>query len=357
MFASFWSSQGLLSLLARRIRWRKRSLPLAIIDLVRRDQTPQNAIRSEHLFCSDQQVKIDRLLLITHKTQRSGRMALSESVSVRHHYGSMEEFFGFAPSQLLGSIRRRYFSEDCHLPNENSSSSRKKKSVQMTKNRNTNEDQEKQQQQQQQNDTKSFVKRGTEFELLSVSVLKQHGFKIYHTGGPADEGIDFQGGWIFPHEASQKIQVIGQCKHQEKSKISSKVIRELEGVLAKRSHLYQYPTYAAKVSWSANEKELVAVGVLVSNRGFTTAAKQRHLNSKFPIINVVISTHDQAKHNQEKEEERAASIEQFSLNPAAQQTLPGLDVGISCRGSALANKKTITLFHKGHEIQHIDECT
>lgn len=47
---------------------------------------------------------------------------------------------------------------------------------------------------------------GLAYEQLVLKVLKRYGFQLMHTGGPGDEGQDFNGFWLFPHK---KIPVVG----------------------------------------------------------------------------------------------------------------------------------------------------
>lgn len=48
---------------------------------------------------------------------------------------------------------------------------------------------------------------GLAYEQLVLKVLARYGFQLMHTGGPGDEGQDFNGLWLLPHK---KIPVIGK---------------------------------------------------------------------------------------------------------------------------------------------------
>ncbi|EFA79487.1 hypothetical protein PPL_07538 [Heterostelium album PN500] len=86
------------------------------------------------------------------------------------------------------------------------------------------------------------VKKGTDFELLSINALSKYGFDLKRVGGAGDKGIDFTGVWRLPESSSssnggghskssnQEFNIVGQCKHY-KTRIGPVVLREFESTL------------------------------------------------------------------------------------------------------------------------------
>ena len=119
---------------------------------------------------------------------------------------------------------------------------------------------------------------GRRFEAQVVEYLSEYDFNLSVTKRSHDQGIDFKGFWNFPFLKQvnpHPIPILGQCK-REKDAVGVKYIREFEGVL---SH-YQ-------LQKSANQN---VVGVFVSYSGFSEHAVRQALDSKQPIILVILTT-------------------------------------------------------------------
>ena len=237
----------------------------------------------------------------------------------------------------------------------------------------------------------STVEKGTRYELFVINELHKFGFKLLRRGGAGDEGVDFAGHWYLPlsndNSSSSSsssslsssssipsqystVEVIGQCKHEAK-RSSSKYVRELEGVVARFSHRQVSSTSSARTSKTKSPPSSYTasplLGLLVSNAGFSKAARSRHLQSHLPLVLCAIDIGDgvgseqeardnlqEAEDNEELEDYSLhRGLSQFLLNTAAQQLLPDLEVGTlrtSLSSFSATTAKSIVLYHQGHEI-------
>ncbi|QSL66693.1 hypothetical protein MERGE_001077 [Pneumocystis wakefieldiae] len=65
--------------------------------------------------------------------------------------------------------------------------------------------------------------------------LKRYNINLWRVGGRNDQGIDLRGYWYYEREKTRhKLPVIVQCKN-EKKKIGSRYIREMNGVLSEEN--------------------------------------------------------------------------------------------------------------------------
>ncbi|BFZ58921.1 hypothetical protein PYCC9005_005989 [Savitreella phatthalungensis] len=106
-------------------------------------------------------------------------------------------------------------------------------------------------------DTRSTVWRGTGFEVVCLSALRLHGFRVGRCGRAGDGGVDISGEWEI---GGRCVRVAVQCKN-ERAKVGPKYVRELAGQTA------ALPADAEEAS-----PPDAVLGVLVSRSHYTAAA-------------------------------------------------------------------------------------
>mmetsp|Transcript_11167 Transcript_11167/g.16498 ORF Transcript_11167/g.16498 Transcript_11167/m.16498 type:complete len:206 (+) Transcript_11167:19-636(+) len=119
---------------------------------------------------------------------------------------------------------------------------------------------------------RSAYEKGLSFEKETIESLSTFQFALDHTGQTLDKGVDFNGQWNLPNETI--YHVIGQCK-SEKRKIGARSIREFEGTLSRYRSNYQSLEYPL-------------LGIFSSSSGYTKHALDTCVQSKYPIILIVI---------------------------------------------------------------------
>ncbi|KAF0975727.1 hypothetical protein FDP41_005054 [Naegleria fowleri] len=202
---------------------------------------------------------------------------------------------------------------------------------------------------------------GRLYEQQVIQFLSQelYDFQLSPTLSSHDQGIDFKGFWNLPFKCkltSQPIPILGQCK-REKDTTGVKSIREFEGVLShyhvreqganntiqNRTHSMNQNNFDNELSTRHHEAQSSRViGLFVSYSGFTEFAVRQANDSKFPIILVRLSSHNEGKRNKVTTTTAATEtavpfddsisdeyiLTYFCMNHAAQNIIPGLSTSV-----------------------------
>ncbi|KAI8615259.1 hypothetical protein BC830DRAFT_312397 [Chytriomyces sp. MP71] len=161
---------------------------------------------------------------------------------------------------------------------------------------------------------KTTTALGTSFERLSLATLESLGFShLTRVGGRGDGGIDLRGTLLLAPTTSA-INTLVQCKH-EQTKLGPRVLRELDGVLARQSFVS-----------SGHSRPL---GVLcAAQQGFSTACIAAARASRAPLLLLRIHVDlnlDSEKVALEGPENTDVSL---LLNHAAMRAWEGLSAGM-----------------------------
>ena len=169
---------------------------------------------------------------------------------------------------------------------------------------------------------KSAVRKGTEFEQRSLSILQNClSMSLSRIGGRSDGGIDLQGWWWLPslaftHAACdslfaptgfddglrRRIRVLAQCKATQK-KMGPNFVREMEGVLYQYSN--QCPVLGKDASFApgpsqsgttlpsphSGDPKIPTVAMLISQSSFTKSAILRAMSSSVPFFLLHLPEH------------------------------------------------------------------
>ncbi|KAG5440176.1 hypothetical protein PCANB_001745 [Pneumocystis canis] len=143
-------------------------------------------------------------------------------------------------------------------------------------------------------DLQSTYYKGVFYEYIVQKTLRKYNIELWREGNTNDHGIDLRGIWYYGIGKTKYLYpVIVQCKNEQK-RMSSKYVREMEGVLSNENH---------------------NILGLISCRGFTQMAlKQLLKSSKAMAICVILP----------KEEE--GYFQQFIWNIKAGELIKGLGV-------------------------------
>lgn len=121
----------------------------------------------------------------------------------------------------------------------------------------------------------SNVEKGTKFEHLTIETLKTKlNIKSVRTGQCNDKGVDFLG--YLKLTPKLNLDIVGQCKH-EKRLLGPHRVREFEG------SLLQYKN-------RIHHKNLLYLGILVSNLGFSKKAIEQFQSSSLNLMLCIIDS-------------------------------------------------------------------
>ncbi|KTW30236.1 hypothetical protein T552_00714 [Pneumocystis carinii B80] len=169
---------------------------------------------------------------------------------------------------------------------------------------------------------KSAYYKGVFYEYIVQDTLRKYNMELWRVGGRNDEGIDLRGYWYYEREKKKyKLPVIVQCKN-EKKKIGSRYIREMNGVLS-----------------GENEGILG----LISCSGYTEMARKQLLKaSKAMGICIILS------------ENGEGSLKKFIWNMEASRLIQAL--GVEFRYKEIDNiiQKELVLTIDGKPIKYKD---
>ncbi|EMR10829.1 hypothetical protein PNEG_00975 [Pneumocystis murina B123] len=172
---------------------------------------------------------------------------------------------------------------------------------------------------------KSAYYKGVFYEYIVQNTLKKYNMDLWRVGGRNDQGIDLRGYWYYEREKTKyKLPVIIQCKN-EKKKIGSKYIREMNGVLS-----------------GENEGILG----LISCCGFTEMAQKQLLKASKAMGICIISS---------KNED--GFLEKFIWNMEASKLIQGFGVQFRYKeiDNIIQKELVLTIDNKPIKYKHYDE--
>ena len=154
---------------------------------------------------------------------------------------------------------------------------------------------------------------GIDFEKQTIRTLERLCFRLRHTGGQGDQGVDFRGEWQLSHLA---FKIVGQCKC-ERLKLGARPIRELEGVI--------------------QHEPPCTIGIMATPKGYTSHGLRHFRLSQTPLIMCVVSQE---------------VLVSFFINDSAGKLIPGLQVGYRLQNPSLS-RNAPSVFYNGELLSEI----